>query len=173
MKELDAIDCEILNLLQIDCRASFTYIAENVNLSIDSVKKRILKMLKNKVFWPRIQIRPRNFGFNNIVEVKISLYYDSMEGIEEFILYLRKHPRVAEIFSISGKWDLSIVIIAKNAIDLGTVTNEIKTKFGNLIRVWIESLTTNSYKFEIYDMRKLMGHDPTKVDFYFYTNEIQ
>jgi len=165
MKKLDAIDCEILNLLQIDCRISLTKIAEHVELSIDSVKKRIQKMLENKIFWPKIQIRPRNFGFNNIVEVKIILQYKSKEKVDEFLDYLRNHERIAEIFSISGKWDLSIVIIAKDAIDLGKITDEIRFKFGDMIRSWIESLTTNSYKFEYYDMRKLLGHEPTKVKF--------
>jgi len=173
MKIIDTIDCEILNLLQIDCRMSLTKIAEHVDLSIDSVKKRVQKMQENKIFWPRIQIRPRNFGFNNIVEVKISLEYKSAKRVKEFILYLRKHPRIAEIFSISGKWDFSIVIIAKDAIDLGKISSEIRYKFGNMIRSWTESLTTNSYKFELYDMRKLMDYETTKVDFYFYSDEIK
>ena len=67
MALLDEIDCEILNILQLDCRTSLTKISEHVGVSIDTVKKRIQKMLVNKIFWPKIQIRPRNFGFNNIV----------------------------------------------------------------------------------------------------------
>ena len=165
MKKIDAIDCEILNLLQIDCRMSLTKIAEWVDLSIDSVKKRIQKMLENKIFWPKIQLRPRNFGFNSIVEVKITVQYKSKEKIDEFFEYLRNHERIAEIFSISGNWDISIVIIAKNALDLGRITSEIRFKFGDLIRSWTESLTTNSFKFEYYDMRRLLGNEHTKVKF--------
>ena len=105
-------------------------------------------MLKNRVFWPKIQIRPRNFGFNNIVEVKKSLQYTTSERVKEFILYLRKNPRIGEIFSISGNWDFSIVIITKDAIDLGKITSQIRFKFGDIISTWTESLTTNSYKFE-------------------------
>ena len=167
VKKLDNIDCEILNLLQKNCRTSLTKIAEHVNLSIDSVKKRIKRMQDDKVFWPKIQIRPRNFGFNNIVEVKIELEYESKENVDNFIEYLRQHPRVAEIFSVSGQWDFSIVLIARDAIDLGDITREIRFKFGSLIQAWTESLTTNSYKFEYYDMRKLLGHEPTKVNFNF------
>lgn len=173
MKELDEIDCEILNLLQINCRMSLTKISKHVKLSIDAVKNRINKMLESKVFWPKIQIRPRNFGFNNIVEVKLSLRYRSTEQVKDFIIFLRKHPRVAEIFSLSGNWDFSIVLIAKDALDLGEITREIRTKFGDIIRTWTESLTTNSYKFEWYDMRKLLGYKPTTVEFYFYSHEIQ
>ena len=124
-------------------------------------------MLDNRVFWPKIQIRPRNFGFKNIVEVKISLKYKSEDSIKEFIEFLRQHPKIVEIFSISGKWDFSIVIIAKDAIDLGKISSEIRFKFGEIIRSWTESLTTSSFKFEYYDMRKLMGFNPTLVKFSF------
>ena len=97
----------------------------------------------------------------------MNIAYDSKEKVEEFLEYLRQHPRVAEIFSISGNWDFSIVIIAKDALDLGNITSEIRHKFGKLIRTWTESLTTSSYKFEYYDMRKLFDHEPTKVKFNF------
>lgn len=163
MFKLDEKDCIILNILQVNCRASLTDIAKTVNLSIDSVNKRIKKMLENKIFWPKIQIRPRNFGFNNIVDVKIKLQYTSENEIRDFVSYLRAHPRVSEIFSISGEWDFSIVIIAKDAIDLGRITDEIRYKFGKIISSWTENLTTNSYKFEYYDMCKLMGYPTSKI----------
>lgn len=160
---LDEKDCMILNMLQVNCRTSLTDIAKTVDLSIDSVNKRIKKMLENKIFWPKIQIRPRNFGFNNIVDIKIKLRYTSEDEIRKFISYLRFHPRVSEIFSISGEWDFSIVILAKDAIDLGKITSEIRYKFGKIISSWTENLTTNSHKFEYYDMCKLMGYPPSKI----------
>ncbi len=170
MDVLDKTDCEILNLLQINCRASLTEISKHVNLSLDSVKNRINKMLENKVFHLKIQIRPRHLGFNNIVEVKIKLRFISEDKLNEFLSYLVKHPNVSEIFAISGKWDFSLVIIAKNAPELGAITHEIRIKFGAMIRSWTESLTTESYKFEYYDMRKLMGFEPTNVESPFFGN---
>ena len=82
MAKLNEKDCEILNLLQINCRMSLTEIAKRVNLSIDSVNKRIKKMQKNKIYWPKIQLRPRNFGFMNIIDVKIKLLYKSEKRFE-------------------------------------------------------------------------------------------
>jgi Lrp/AsnC family transcriptional regulator len=158
MYKLDEKDCLILNLLQEDCRMSLTKISKKVGLSIDSVKKRIEKMIKNNIFLPKIQLRPRNFGFNNIIDVKIKLHNYDKQDITKFVDYLQNNQRVSEIFSVSGDWDFSIVIIAKDAIDLGKVTAEIREKFDKIIRDWSESLTTRAYKFEIYDMSKLMGH---------------
>jgi len=156
MKELDEKDCVILNLLQENCRMSLTDISKKVGLSIDSVKKRIKRMIRDDIFFPKIQLRPRNFGFKNIVDIKIKLHNYTEKDIKEFIQYLKENPRVAEIFSISGDWNFSIVVIAKDAIDLGRITGEIRNKFSKIIDSWYESLTTNVYRFENYDLLKLM-----------------
>lgn len=158
MTKIDEKDCMMLNLLQKDCRMSLTKIAKEVDLSIDSVKKRIKKLLKGDVFYPKVQLRPRNFGFMNIVDVNIKLHNYSDQDIKKFISFLQEHPNVAEIFSISGEWNFSIVIIAKDAIDLGRVSSSIRNKFSSIINEWSESLTTCVYKFEDYDMLKLIGY---------------
>jgi len=155
MKNLDKKDCIILNILQENCRTSLTDIAKQVSLSIDSVKKRIKKM-EGIMFHPRIQIRPRSLGFSNIVDIKIKLNIHSKEDVNKFIEFLQKHPRVAEIFSVSGEWDLSIVIVSKDAADFEDVVSEIKSRFGKVINEWSESTTLRAYKFEKYDMIKLM-----------------
>lgn len=157
MYKLDKKDYLILDLLQQDCRMSLTKIAKKVGLSVDSVKKRMEKMLKNDIYHPQIQLRPRNFGFPNIVDVKIKISYSDEAEINRFIKYLITHPRVSEVFSISGEYDISITLIARNAIDLGEVTTEIRNKFGSLLTEWNASLTTKCYKFEQYNMHELFG----------------
>ncbi|MFC1754032.1 Lrp/AsnC family transcriptional regulator [Thermoproteota archaeon] len=153
---LDEKNCQILNLLQQDCRMSLTKISKEVGLSIDSVKKRIKKMIKDDIFYPKIQLRPRNFGFKNIVDIKIKLHDYTDGDINEFVEFLVKHSRVAEIFTVSGEWDFTLVIIAKDAEDLGSVSESIRNRFNRIIESWSESLTTRAYKFEDYDMKKLM-----------------
>ena len=157
MYEIDKKDAIILDLLQKNCRMSLTEISKHVHLSVDSVKKRINKMLENRIFYPKIQLRPRNFGFPNVVDVKIKLQYSSEQEMEALIAYLKSHPNVIEIFSVSGEWDLTMVIIAKDAIDLGKITAGIRNRFGKIITSWNASLTVNSYKFEDYKMAALTG----------------
>lgn len=156
MRELDLIDCKILDILQNNCRESLTDIARKVDLSIDSVKKRITKLMEKKVYHPKIQLRPPHFGFPNVVEVKIKLNTHDKDVFQKFIAYLQENPRVVEIFKISGRWDISIVIISKNAQDFRDVSMKIKEQFGTIISDWVESMTLDSYKFEKYDLVKLL-----------------
>lgn len=163
MRELDKKNCIILNLLQDNCRMSLTEIARNVELSVDSVKKRINRMIKDDVFDPKIQIKPRNFGFKNIVEIKIKLHNNTKDEYEKFIEYLKANPFVSEIIVTSGYWDMTIVIISKDALDLGRISGEIRSMFGKIINDWSESLTTLTHKFERFDMLKVMGFDKKEV----------
>lgn len=154
--KLDEKDCKILDILQKNCRTPLTKIAKEVGLSIDSVKKRMDKMIVGKIFYPKIQLRPRNFGFTNIVEVKVKLQYADEMEMNKFINYLKNHPHIVEILSLSGEYDLTIVMIAGDAIELGKITANIRNRFGKLISAWNASLTVNSHKFEEYSMEKLI-----------------
>ncbi len=153
--DLDAKDCKILDLLQENCRMPLTALAKEVGLSIDSVKKRMQKMIDKRIFYPKIQLRPRNFGFANVVDVRVKLQYGSEKDVEEFIAYLKSHPQVVELFSVAGEWDIAMVLIARDAIELGNLTATIRNKFGKLINSWTVSLTIKSYKFENYSMSAL------------------
>ncbi len=155
--KLDEKNCIILNLLQEDCRMSLTEIAKRINLSVDSVKKRVAKMKKEGIFYPKIQIRPRQLGFKYVVDVKVKLHNYKEKEMQEFIEYTTNHPRIPEVLSLSGEWDFTLVIIAKDHEELGELTGQIRKKFGNIISDWTESLTTIAYKFEKYDLLKLIG----------------
>jgi DNA-binding Lrp family transcriptional regulator len=156
MAMLDDVDSVILEMLQKNCRVSLTDMAREVNLSVDSVKKRFSKLLEKNIFYPKIQLRPRNFGFHNVVDIKIGLNNHSQPKIDEFINYLRVNPHVVELFRISGRWDLSIVLISKDGIHLEEIASKIKINYGNIIDSWEESLTLEAYKFEEYNVKALL-----------------
>ena len=155
--KFDKIDCKILELLQQDCRMSLTDISKKLNLSVDSTRKRVQKLLKEEIFYPKIMLRPRHFGYPNIVDVKIKLRNYNEKTINEFIEYTVNHPRITEVFSLSGEWDFTLVIISKDHEDLADITKKIREKFSGIISDWRESLTTIAYKFERYDMERLVG----------------
>jgi len=129
--------------------------ARQINLSVDSTKQRMDKLSKSSIFFPKIQIRPRRMGFQYVVDVKVKLHNYGDKQLKEFIEYLIAHHRVAELFSISGQWDFTIVLVAKDHEDLAAITGTIRERFSQIISDWVESITTVAYKFEIYDIEKL------------------
>lgn len=159
MGGLDKKDCMVLNMLQKDCRTSLTDMAKKIGLSVDSTRKRLKKLKENEIFTPSVQIAPRNLGFPNIVDIRIKLNNHSKKEIDKFINYLKEHQRVAEIFNVGGEWDFSIVVISKDAKDFGNIAAEVNSKFGDMIESWTESTTLKAYKFEEYDIVKLLGFD--------------
>lgn len=156
--DLDKKDCLILNILQENCRASLTEISKKIGLSIDSTKKRLDKMIKNGIFHPKIQIRPRKIGFPYIVDVKVRLHNYKDNDVTSFIEYIKNYERVAEFFSISGNWDFTVVFITKDHEDFALIKSDIKKRFSDIIDDWSESPTSFVYKFERYDLLKLIGH---------------
>lgn len=148
MAKLDKKDKIILLELHKNARISLTNLAKKASLSIDSTKKRMERMYRESVYKPICLIRHRNIGFKNVVNVMIKLQNINEEKYSRFIDFLKKNDRVTEIFSVAGEYDLSIVIIARDAIDQDDVTKQIRHKFGDIIQSWSESLTTKCYKFE-------------------------
>jgi len=154
--DIDEKNCEILQILHSNSRTSLTEISKKVNLSIDSVNKRIKKMIENKIFSPSILMRHRYCGFSNVVEVKIKLKnLNDEQGFKEFIAFLNEYPRITQVFSIAGECDMTIVFIARDAIEQGEITHEIRSKFGRFINYWSESLTIVAHKFENYNFKQL------------------
>jgi DNA-binding Lrp family transcriptional regulator len=153
---LDKINCNILNVLQKNSRTTLTKLAKEIGLSVDSTKKRLTKLMAGELFYSSIQMRPRHFGYETVVDIKIKLYNYEQKEYELMIDWLTKNPFVVELISLSGEWDLTIVLIAKDALDLGVKTDQIRNKFGNIISQWSQSITTKVYKFEEYDMNKLI-----------------
>ena len=106
----------MVNKKEVLINATLTEIAKGVGLSITLVKKRSDKLLVKEIFYPKSLIRPKKFGYSTIVDVRIKLHHYTKKKIDASILFLREYPYVTEIFSISGIWDLSIVLFTKDLI---------------------------------------------------------
>ena len=147
---LDEKDEKILMILQENGREQLNTISKKVNLSIDSVHKRIKEMLRKEVFKSTVLIDPRVIGYPLIADIKIKLKNVNELQREKFILYLKNHKRVIELLSIMGDFDFTCVIIAKDSNELEKLSVEIREKFKDLIDEWRGMLILKTYKFEEY-----------------------
>ncbi len=149
--ELDEKDRRILNILSDNARAKLTYIARHVQLSIDSVKKRIEKLERSGVITKyTIQPNPGALGYGLGVHVYIKLKGVTQERYDELIAYLKKDTRIIDLMSMAGDYDLYIVMLAKNTQEMDRMKMEIRQKFTDLVDDWKEVIVTNIYKLEEY-----------------------
>lgn len=151
-RALDEKDKKILMLLQKDGRMQLTEIAKKVNLSIDSVHKRMKEMQKKEIFFSGIFVDPRRIGFPLIVDVKIKLQNITEREKQEFIEHLVSHKRVIDLLSIMGDFDLTCVIIAKDTNEFEEISTKIRQKYSNIIADWKAMLILKTHKFEYYDL---------------------
>lgn len=149
---IDDKDKKILMLLQEDGRMQLTKIAKKVGLSIDSTHKRIKEMEEKKIFQAGISIEPRAIGFPLISDVKIKLRNISEKEKKEFIEDLILNPRVIELFSIMGDFDMTCVLIARDTNELEEISTKIRQKYSKMIANWKSVLVLKTYKFEYYDL---------------------
>lgn len=149
---LDDKDKQILMILQKNSRESLTKIAKKVSLSIDSTHKRIKEMERKGIFEPTISIEPRAIGFPLIADIKIKLRNITELEKDKFIKNLTNHPRVIDLLSIMGDYDLTCVIIAKDTNELEELSTKIRQKYSNMIADWKAMLILKTHKFEHYEL---------------------
>ncbi|VVB80928.1 putative HTH-type transcriptional regulator [uncultured archaeon] len=152
----DQKDKQILLILQDNGRESLTNIAKKVGLSIDSVKARIEKLHKKGII-DRIKalLVPRNMGYPLVADIKIKLHNNTQETTEQFIAHLKNHPRVIDLLSLMGDYDLTCVLIAKNPTELETIQQQIRQKFNTIIADWRGFLILKVHKFEEYALEQI------------------
>ncbi|MBI2044210.1 Lrp/AsnC family transcriptional regulator [Candidatus Pacearchaeota archaeon] len=149
---MDEKDKKILMILQEDGRVQLTDIAKKVHLSIDSTHRRIKEMMAKGIFTSGIFIDPRAIGFPLVADIKIKLRNIDEKEKENFINYLKNHPRVIDLLSVMGDFDLTCVLIAKTTDELDKISTEIRQKHSELIADWKGMLILKTYKFEYYDL---------------------
>ncbi|MFH0889815.1 MAG: Lrp/AsnC family transcriptional regulator [Candidatus Aenigmatarchaeota archaeon] len=151
LRVLDRKDRDILNILSKNARSKLVYIAKKIGLSVDATKKRIMKLERDGVITRyTIQVNPPVIGLPLGIHIYLKLKNFDQKRLDEFIRYLTGNPRVIDVMSMAGDYDLYIVLLASDTVDLDRRKNEIRQKFSDLIGDWKEVLVTKIYMLEDY-----------------------
>lgn len=151
---MDKKDEKLLELLQINSREQLKTLSQKIGLSIDSTKKRIEKLKREGIITQfSIFIDPQALGYELIVNVQIKLHNFNQDDLNRMIAYLKTHSQVIELISISGDYDLTCVIIAKNTKDLDDTSREIRERFKQFIADWKSVINLKIHKFEEYSFK--------------------
>lgn len=112
---LDAIDRQILTLLQKDGRMTNAAIARHVGLSAPSVLQRI-RRLEDTGFIKdyKAELGREQLGYDLMVLVHVSLALHQEPPIQRFAEEASSLPEVLECLHVSGDFDFQLKVVARS-----------------------------------------------------------
>ncbi len=157
--KLDVKDKKILDILSEDSRMPITQLAKRVDISRDVANYKINRLVSLGIierFIPRIDFR--KLGFNTY---HIFMMIDESKEEKGLLEKLKSIPEVHFVFEYSDKWDLEVVLIARNIRELDKIVSKLQAEFSVTIMERIELLEINTYQSIIFsyffnkDIKKL------------------
>ncbi len=126
MADLDSIDHRILSVLRRDGRISMLDLAEDVGLSATPCARRVRRMEEEGVITGyAAQIDPMALGLNVSVLVSVRLARHGVEGTEQFLTAIARHPEITECLLVTGNIDYILRIWVTDIDALGTFIRDV------------------------------------------------
>jgi len=149
MKEvkLDVKDKKILYYLQDNARISITSLAKKTGISKQVAKYRIENLEKQNVILDYSALIDFSKLNKTIFVLNLDIMNMTNKELTTWINQIKKHPNTISFIRNSGKYDLSIIIEAKDNIEFDkiykTITNNKNSKIRNkMLSTHIESYIT-------------------------------
>ena len=121
---LDKIDIKILRTLQKDIRTSFKEIANQCNISTDTIKNRYNKLIENEVIkGSTIVIDPKKMGQGNLVIIGIKVVQKFSESVLNMI---KKMKGLCVVTKSIGQYDIEAIFLLEDIEQIGTTKDKIE-----------------------------------------------
>jgi len=123
-KNLDEIDIKILRTLQKDVRTHFKEIANQCNISTDTIKNRYNKMIKNKVIrGSTIVVDPKKMGQGNLVIIGIKV----VQQFSDLVINIIKKMKGSCVVTKSiGQYDIEAIFLLEDIEQIGITKDKIE-----------------------------------------------
>ena len=119
MRQIDEIDKTILKALIRNARTKLKDIAEDCNVSITAIKRRIDILKKNQlIVKSALLVNMEFFNYPIMATVGINMEQEQEQKIIDFA---REHTKVAGINQTIGNYDLCLFVFAKSISELDKV----------------------------------------------------
>lgn len=110
---LDSFDHAILDLMEDDASRSPQQIAEIVNLSASSVRRRLAALKKSGVILREVALTdPTRKGL--AFWTMVTFGTESCEAYDAFRVQMRADPAVSQCYSVSGEFDFLMMVHASS-----------------------------------------------------------
>ncbi len=123
-KNLDEIDIKILRTLQKDIRTPFKEIANQCNISTDTIKNRYNKLIENDVIrGSTIVIDPKKMGQGNLVIIGIKVVQKFSESVLNMI---KKMKGLCVVTKSIGQYDIEAIFLLEDIEQIGITKDKIE-----------------------------------------------
>jgi len=119
---LDKTDLKILSELSNDSSISIPKLSEKINVNTSVVYSRIKRLVKNKLIKKfTIDVNDKELGYT--VKSLTGINMDSKQR-DDVIEELFKIPGVREISEVTGRFDILVIMFAKNLPEMHRLISE-------------------------------------------------
>lgn len=118
---MDEVGRKIITQLQLDGRMTFEGLAKEVGLTGVGVKKRMRKMVDQEVIRISALLNVEKLGLSAAM---VLIEIESAEAMRDMLQRFRDCPRVVQIFSTLGGYNLIALIVAENNETLESISVE-------------------------------------------------
>jgi len=147
--ELDEKDKKILAVLETNARLPISEIAKKTRIQRDSVLYRIKRMQKlNVIKLFHTTLNTTALGHPVYSFVNLMLQNVNQDDEKKMVGFFKEHPNIVYAAKMTGKWDFTINVAAKNFRHFDNIMTEIRMKFSGLIRDYEASSIIEEYKYD-------------------------
>jgi len=114
-REIDAVDCRMIRLLQKDGRISNTDIAKEIGISEATVRTRLNRLIKDEVIQIVAVSNPLKLGFKIVGHIRI---YVDIKKMDAIIVQLKKLKPLWFIVQTTGGTGIDTEFVVKDLDEL-------------------------------------------------------
>jgi Lrp/AsnC family leucine-responsive transcriptional regulator len=112
---LDALDCKIVEALQLDGRASNVELSARVHLSAPQCFRRVRALEERGVIRGyRAQVQPEALGLEVMAYVSLNIAGEQFGRVREIEASIRDFPQILECHTVSGDSDYLLKVVARD-----------------------------------------------------------
>jgi Lrp/AsnC family transcriptional regulator for asnA, asnC and gidA len=108
---LDDIDREIISFLQYDGRMPFTKIAQELDITEGTVRRRVQQLSEKGILQIVAIVEPHNMGWDEAALIGISVKANKITSVANEIAKL---PEISYLFQAAGEFDLVAEVFCRD-----------------------------------------------------------
>lgn len=132
---LDGFDRLLLELVQSNNQLPMRELAEQINLSLPAVGKRLQRLRKTGVISSdRSILSPELTGVSTTIVVNVSVENEAVEQLDEIRQRFLSCPQVQQCYYVTGDIDFILIMAVKDMKQYEQLTRELFFEGGNVRR---------------------------------------